>query len=570
MCRLTRNLGVMSLFVLAVSSVRAQNDTPPSVRIVKWRVSRGVAFFSSCPFNPLNCPTAPFPGPPPFDLGEYVVYDANDPSTSFSDIANFRHTEADLVSIRLNIFDVDWSLALADLNMQELDANGSAPDPPDYQDVFVRFTAHGTKGPPEAPPLQPGAKIIHQLITDLNVVVLVHEFSELGVFEGPIRPSKGYQYGDDPSVGPIAIADYFYVLPEFIGRNQDRLDGTVNYDVAYNFLFTGSNAEQPSVTQEEVAGFNPRFGPYIFNPCDDQSQGCGYDGAIVDVVDNPILDPANPNPIADAAVSAQTVVAGTEVTLDGSRSFDSSNLGFDTGSSSVFEKDILTYAWEWLSGPERVDPVQDVPTNPKATVVLNKLGTYRYRLIVDDNASPGLPSIAAVDVTVVSDMAGNHPPIATISGPAGPVPLGNEIKLDASASSDPDGDQLTFRWRQVNALGEPIRSDELQGLFQGLSGVDTSVATWQALDVGQFYFRLLVSDGEFVSTATFAISVIDTATAGITVENTDATTSTDAGATPAPADNQPAVAPANTLCGTGMLSLGVVPFALGVMRRRRR
>ncbi|KAL3473288.1 hypothetical protein BJX99DRAFT_249044 [Aspergillus californicus] len=65
-----------------------------------------------------------------------------------------------------------------------------------------------------------------------------------------------------------------------------------------------------------------------------------------------------------------------------------------------------------------------------------------------------------------SQAASNHAPVVNINGSQGPEPLtlsveaGGEVILDASASYDPDGDQLTFSWVQyrepTSALGRVI------------------------------------------------------------------------------------------------------------------
>ncbi len=79
------------------------------------------------------------------------------------------------------------------------------------------------------------------------------------------------------------------------------------------------------------------------------------------------------------------------------------------------------------------------------------------------------------------DRNGNDAPIAR----AGPDLIGisaGQVTLDGSASSDPDQDEITFRWIQT------------AGPSVALSGADTSVATFTA-DDGQVYaFRLTVTD----------------------------------------------------------------------------
>ncbi|MCC5845254.1 MAG: alginate lyase family protein [Verrucomicrobia bacterium] len=65
--------------------------------------------------------------------------------------------------------------------------------------------------------------------------------------------------------------------------------------------------------------------------------------------------------------------------------------------------------------------------------------------------------------TTWEDMPVNHPPVASVSGPEGPVAPGTPVRLDASASEDPDGGELTFNWflageRRVDEFYEPLLS----------------------------------------------------------------------------------------------------------------
>ena len=82
--------------------------------------------------------------------------------------------------------------------------------------------------------------------------------------------------------------------------------------------------------------------------------------------------------------------------------------------------------------------------------------------------------------TVVALEDGNHPPAVVVNGTAGTSPLtcslaeGAALRLDATASTDPDGDELSFRFIAYAEAGfageapppefiiEPVRDGEVE------------------------------------------------------------------------------------------------------------
>jgi RHS repeat-associated protein len=85
--------------------------------------------------------------------------------------------------------------------------------------------------------------------------------------------------------------------------------------------------------------------------------------------------------------------------------------------------------------------------------------------------------------------AKNRAPVAN-AGPAQVVAVGDEVTLDGSKSTDPNGDSLTFMWKVVS-----------QPLEAGISLSDSSAVrpTFEVSKTGSYVFELVVSDGELAS-----------------------------------------------------------------------
>jgi len=196
------------------------------------------------------------------------------------------------------------------------------------------------------------------------------------------------------------------------------------------------------------------------------------DGKVNSVADTVTVTAAAANaaPIANAGPD-QNVISGTVVTLDGSASTDANG-------------DALRYRWSLTSAPAGSRASLSDPTAIKPTFTADLDGTYVASLVVND----GKVSSSADTVTVTASAA-NSAPVAN-AGPDQGVYVATEVTLDGSASRDPDGDALTYSWAVSSYPGKSAPT---------LSGASTAAPKFQATDVGDYVFRLTVSDGSLSS-----------------------------------------------------------------------
>ena len=201
--------------------------------------------------------------------------------------------------------------------------------------------------------------------------------------------------------------------------------------------------------------------------------------------------PDNTPPVADAGVD-RAVDVGQSVTLDASGSRDP-------------EGGLIRYAWTLMLKPEGSLAVLDDQTSVTPTFVADQPGFYRLSLVVEDDQK--VMSMADEVIVTAKDIAANRPPVAILARDAFSVVPNTTLMLDASGSSDPDGDTLLYTWTLVMAPGTNMAA---------LVNPGQPVATFTPLDLGTYGIDLILSDG--------------VATAGplrVTIEVTDTPTTSD-------------------------------------------
>lgn len=171
---------------------------------------------------------------------------------------------------------------------------------------------------------------------------------------------------------------------------------------------------------------------------------------------------------------APSVSAGSDMTIEVQSQVTLHATGSDPNG------DALTYQWRLVSG----SGVQ-LPNMNRQDISLTFTAEGQYRFSV--TCSDGSLVSPADEVIVTVNAAANQAPTAN-AGSDQDVQVGERVTLNGSASSDPDGDTLSYSWRQT------------AGIQVNLQGAQTASPYFDAVSEGTREFELVVSDGKVQST----------------------------------------------------------------------
>ena len=181
------------------------------------------------------------------------------------------------------------------------------------------------------------------------------------------------------------------------------------------------------------------------------------------------ISTTNTAPVAAAGSDQSVVLIGSTVQLDGSTSYDP-------------DGDAITFLWSFTSRPGGSDAALSDPTAAKPTFVADVYGKYELSLTVTDpfgaNASDAV-TVSFENVKPVANAGVNQAVLAP-----------STVWLDGTASSDANGDPLTYQWSLVS------RPD---GSSAVLSNSETAHPNFVADLAGQYVVSLVVSDGLLAS-----------------------------------------------------------------------
>lgn len=165
---------------------------------------------------------------------------------------------------------------------------------------------------------------------------------------------------------------------------------------------------------------------------------------------------------------------------------------FDASNSSDGDGSVASYAWDF-DGDE-----QDDATGKTVEHTFASAGDRPVTLRVTDGEGANATTTQSVSVAEGTVGDGNQPPTAALDANETPVAPGDAVALDATGSTDPDGDELSYAWRVVSAP----------------SGTNVTPPSGESGEVtlptaGEYTFEVTVDDGNATDAATATVTVAE-------------------------------------------------------------
>lgn len=221
------------------------------------------------------------------------------------------------------------------------------------------------------------------------------------------------------------------------------------------------------------------------------------DGTASSSPDRVVITATNPFPVAQATPQ-HNVLIGTTVALDGSASVP------PTGVSAS----ALNYRWTLTGKPTGSLSEIGGALSSSASIFTDVVGTYTATLVVSyqDKAS------APLAVTITASQS-NTAPIANAGGPY-TIERGQTLTLDGTASSDADGNTLSYRWYLIspgNGAGTSavwMPNGSALRLENAIQGYTTAKPTITPDVAGTWTVYLYVYDGTTLSNLSSATIMV--------------------------------------------------------------
>lgn len=255
---------------------------------------------------------------------------------------------------------------------------------------------------------------------------------------------------------------------EVVVGKEVMLDGSAsndpdNDDLTFQWNFEsvpeGSNA-MINDSQSEMATFTPDVvGDYVVSLT-------VSDNSVDPVKDEVTVIAINELPEAVAGEDLEVFV-GDEQTLDASSSTDPD--GHE-----------LNYSWELTSSPEGSTASITNAQEATATFKPDEAGDFLITLSVTDGYSEPVADEILINATYPG-----APPVADAGADKCSIP-GLIVRPDGSASSDPDGDNITYHWNVAQAPS---------GANAAINDATSATPEFTTDEAGQYFLALEVSDG---------------------------------------------------------------------------
>ena len=198
------------------------------------------------------------------------------------------------------------------------------------------------------------------------------------------------------------------------------------------------------------------------------------DGRDDSQTDTVVVTTLNTRPVASAGPD-QTAPVGATVTLDGAGSTDA-------------DGDALTYLWSVQSRPAGSNAQLANATAVSPTLTIDAPGSYAVQLVVNDGK---VDSVA--DTVLISTV--NSPPVAN-AGPDQSALVGDTVTVSGAASTDVDGNPLTFAW---TFIARPA------GSTTAISDLSAVAPSFVVDRTGTYRLGLVVNDGVVNSEADIVV-----------------------------------------------------------------
>lgn len=295
----------------------------------------------------------------------------------------------------------------------------------------------------------------------------------------PTNPITGTGNGPIAGSWEPGVIDYKDIVSDYLGQSgvEAFYDATAKAPYLYKestgevITYDDARSVEEKAAYVRTQGFAGLFSWEID----------GDNGDILNAMQSGLLaggEPGNQAPVANAGDDI-TVDSAHTVQLDGSGSYDN-------------DGNLISYQWEQIAG-NRLN-ISDAD-KAVASVAIPDTGTnetYSFKLTVTDNQNATSTDMVNVKA-LFGSVPDNTPPTADLNGPI-QAEAGDQVVLDASGSSDPDGDTLTYSWSSSDVA--------LTDNGQGASFVAPEFAQDTNVSVS-----VTVSDGTASDTARLSILV---------------------------------------------------------------